>query len=116
MVCHDAEGVGNLYPSPEWCYAVVLGPGRGEVHQRPLARIPLVPEDEHVGTTDDHPALLPALGLLLEDVEVALLGDDGAHPDLLDVGQEAGGGGGRGGGLTIGRVTSEKIWQIFQYQ
>jgi hypothetical protein len=30
-----------------------------------------------------HPSLFPAVGLLLEDVEVALPGDDGAHPDLL---------------------------------
>ena len=90
---HDAERVGHLDPRPAQHrrHGVVLRARRGQVDQRALARVALVSEHEDVGPPHDDPALLPALGLLLEDVEVTLLGDARGHADLLYVRKKAGG-------------------------
>ena len=48
VIGDDAERVGDLDPGPQRRDAVVLRPGRGEVHHRALARVTLVPEEEDV--------------------------------------------------------------------
>ena len=94
----DTEGVRHLHTPRGWSGTVVFCPRSGEVHQSPLTRVPLISEDEDVGPTHDNPPLLPALGFLLQDVQISFLGAAGGDSDLLDVGEDAGGGGGRGGG------------------
>ena len=46
----------------------VLGVGLGQVDQAPLAGVPLITVEEHVGTPNHHPTFLPHL--LRKDVHI----------------------------------------------
>ena len=127
---HHAEAVGD--GAGRLCWqgaAAVLGPGRRQVDQRPLARVALVPEYKDVGPAHHHPPapgvktlqpllllylpLLPTLCFFLQDVEVALFGDARGDADFLDLRKKGGCGGGRGGRALR---PAQQVRQVLQQQ
>lgn len=56
----------------------VLHLGGGEVEDGPLHRVPLAVVDVDVWPPHHHEALHPAVGVRLQEVDVAFLGYDGA--------------------------------------
>ena len=80
------SGSEETYPQQSLLVLAVFHLGRGQVDDGALHAVPLAAVQVDVGAPHHHVALHPAVGVGLQEVEVALLGHDGAKV------------GGRGGG------------------
>ena len=75
----SGRGLGETYPQQSLLVLAVFHLSRRQVDDGALHAVPLAAVQVDVGSAHHHVALHPAVGVRLQEVEVALLGHDGAE-------------------------------------